>query len=68
MRSQPNKICAPRGDFRGARADAATITAIKEKAFELSINPNAPLKDVKAVMSLILKARDDETAINLAAN
>ena len=40
--------------------DAATIDAIKNKAFELSINPTAKAKDVKSLFMLLLKSRDQE--------
>jgi hypothetical protein len=40
--------------------DQATIDALKQKAFELSIQPFANPKDVKAIFSLVLKARDQD--------
>jgi len=40
--------------------DQATIDAIKQKAFELSISPQSSSKDVKALFSLVLKSRDQE--------
>lgn len=40
--------------------DAATIDALKQKAFELSINPGADPRDVKSLFMLVLKARDQE--------
>lgn len=40
------------------RFDAATIDQLKQKAFELSISPQADPKDVKALFMLVLKARD----------
>ena len=42
------------------RFDSATIDALKQKAFELSINPGADPRDVKALFMLVLKARDQE--------
>lgn len=42
--------------------DAATIAAIKQKAFEISISPNANPKDVKAILMMVLKANDQELA------
>lgn len=42
------------------RFDAATIDALKQKAFELAISPNANPKDVKSIMSLVLKARGQD--------
>jgi hypothetical protein len=38
--------------------DAATIDALKQKAFELAISSNAAPRDVKALFSLVLKSRD----------
>lgn len=49
--------------------DSATIEALKQKAFELSINPGAHPKDVKSLFMLVLKARDqdlDERQLALA--
>jgi hypothetical protein len=40
--------------------DAATIDAIKQKAFELSISPQSAPGEVKALFGLLLKARDQE--------
>jgi hypothetical protein len=51
------------------RFDAATIDALKQKAFELSISPMSNPKDVKNLFSLVLKARDqeiDEKQLSLA--
>jgi hypothetical protein len=42
------------------RFDAATIDALKQKAFELSINPRSAPGEVKALFMLVLKARDQE--------
>ena len=42
------------------RFDQATIDALKQKAFELSISPHSEPKDVKALMMLVLKARDQD--------
>ena len=42
------------------RFDAATIDALKQKAFELAINPAALPGNVKALFSLVLKAKDQE--------
>lgn len=44
------------------RFDAATITTIKQLAFELASSPGANPKDVKALFSLVLKSRDQEIA------
>ena len=40
--------------------DTATIDALKQKAFELSISPLADPRDVKNLFGLVLKARDQE--------
>jgi hypothetical protein len=40
--------------------DAATIDALKQKAFELSISPAAKPGEVKALFMLVLKARDQD--------
>lgn len=42
--------------------DAATLDALKEKAFELAQSPTSSLKDVKAVLGLLLKARSEDRA------
>lgn len=42
------------------RFDSATIDALKQRAFELSISPAANPKDVKALFSLVLKSRDQD--------
>ena len=43
-----------------ARFDRATIDALEQKALELAERPDPPAKDVKAVMMLLLKARDQD--------
>ena len=45
---------------RPGKFDAATIDALKQKAFELAISPGADPKEVKAVFSLVLKAKDQD--------
>lgn len=40
--------------------DAATIDAIKQKAFELSISPQSAPRDVKSLFMLLIKAKDQE--------
>jgi hypothetical protein len=40
--------------------DSATIDAIKQKAFELSISPRSAPGDVKSLFMLLLKAKDQE--------
>jgi hypothetical protein len=50
------------------RFDAATIDALKRKAFEICLNPRADAGDVKAMVSLVLKSqaqdqRDREIAL-----
>ena len=42
------------------RLDEATIAALKQKAFELAISPGQDPEAVKAVFSLVLKARDQD--------
>jgi hypothetical protein len=42
------------------RFDQATIDALKQKAFELSISPQADPRDVKSLMMLVLKSRDQD--------
>jgi hypothetical protein len=45
---------------RPGRLDEATIAALKQKAFELAISPGQDPEAVKAVFSLVLKARDQD--------
>lgn len=45
---------------RPGQFDQATVDALKQKAFELSISPNANPKNVKALFMLVLKARDQD--------
>lgn len=40
--------------------DSATIDLVKQKAFEVASSPMAASKDVKALLSLVLKAHDQE--------
>jgi hypothetical protein len=42
------------------RFDQATIDALKQKAFELAVNPQSDPRDVKGLFGLVLKARDQE--------
>lgn len=42
---------------RPGEFDAATIDALKQKAFELAVNPAADPRDIKGLFMLILKAR-----------
>lgn len=42
--------------------DAATIDALKQKSFELSISRRADPRDVKSLFMLVLKARDQDLA------
>jgi hypothetical protein len=51
---------AEEADKTPGRFDQATLDAIKQRAFELSENPNSNPKDVKAVLMLVLKARDQD--------
>lgn len=43
------------------RFDEATIAALKQKAFDLSVSPNSNPKDVKAIFTLVLKSQDQAT-------
>jgi hypothetical protein len=54
-----NEVAQEAGKHPG-RFDQATIDALKQKAFELSISPLANPKDVKSLFSLVLKARDQD--------
>lgn len=47
---------------RPGQFDSATIDALKQKAFEICINPQASPEDVRALMSLVLKAQDQQMA------
>ncbi len=42
------------------RFDQATVDAIKQRAFELAIAPHSDPEDVRALFSLILKAREQD--------
>ena len=42
------------------RFDAATIDALKQKAFEQAMSPQSDPRAVKAIFSLVLKARDQD--------
>lgn len=44
----------------GAKLDAATIAALKQKAFELAISPGQDPEAVKSIMGLVLKVRDQD--------
>lgn len=48
---------------RPGQFDEATIDLLEQKALELAIAPNADPKNVKALYSLVLKARDQELAV-----
>jgi hypothetical protein len=45
---------------RPGQFDAATIDALKQKAFELAVNPQADPRDVKSLFMLVLKAADQD--------
>lgn len=45
----------------GKTWDQATLEMLKQKAFELTISPQAAPKDVKALLMLVLKADSQET-------
>lgn len=47
-------------DKAPGRLDSATIDLLKQQAFELASSPQARPRDVKALFSLVLKARDQE--------
>ena len=42
------------------RFDAATLDALRQKAYELAESTHADPKEVKAIMTLLLKARDQQ--------
>jgi hypothetical protein len=42
------------------RFDAATIDALKQKAFELAVTPGSDPRDVKQLYMLVLKSRDQD--------
>lgn len=42
--------------------DKATVDALRQKAFELSVSPQTDPKDVKAIFTLLLKSRDQDIA------
>lgn len=43
-----------------AKFNTATLDAIQQKAYELAENPNANPKDVKAILMLLLKSKDQD--------
>jgi hypothetical protein len=47
-------------EARPGQFDRATVDAIKQKAFELAVSPQASPGDVKALFSLVLEAKDQE--------
>lgn len=51
---------ATEAESNPGRFDQATIDALKQKAFELAIAPNADPGDVKSLFMLLQKARDHE--------
>lgn len=51
---------AEEAQSRPGQWDKATIDALKQQAFELSISPGANPGDVKKLFSLVLKARDQD--------
>jgi hypothetical protein len=51
---------AQEAESKPGRFDSATIDALKQKAFELSINPGSDPRDVKSLFMLVLKARDQQ--------
>jgi hypothetical protein len=51
---------AKSAEAQPGKLDQATIAALKQKAFELAISPGQDPEAVKAVFSLVLKARDQD--------
>jgi hypothetical protein len=51
---------AAAAEAKPGRLDAATIDALRQKAFELAISPGADPEAVKSVFSLVLKARGQD--------
>ena len=51
---------AKEAEAKPGRFDTATIDALKQKAFELSVSPGADPRDVKSLFMLVLKARDQD--------
>ena len=47
-------------DMKPGQFDKATLDAIRERAYSLAISPQSEAKDVKAVLMLLLKAKDQE--------
>jgi hypothetical protein len=54
------EVVAGEAESKPGRFDAATIDALKQKAFELAISPGQDPDAVRAVFSLVLKARDQD--------
>lgn len=54
------EVRAEEAKLSPGKFDAATLDALKQKAYELAESPNADPKDVKSVMMLLLKAQDQE--------
>lgn len=49
---------AEAADANPAQFDRATLDALQQRAYELAENPQAKSKDVKAILGLLLKAKD----------
>ena len=56
------KARADEAEKHPALFNAATLDALREKAYDLSESPTASMKDVKAVLGLLLKARGEDRA------
>ena len=56
------RVRAEEAQKNPALFNAATLDALQQKAYELSESPTASLKDVKAVLGLLLKARGEDRA------
>lgn len=57
--SMANEVAAAAAQSPG-QFDAATIDAIRQRAFELAISPHSAAKDVKALFVLLQKGRDQD--------
>lgn len=58
--AQTSDAIAAEAAARPGQFDQATIDAIKQKSFELAINPSADPNDVRSLFGLILKVRDQD--------
>jgi hypothetical protein len=51
---------AAEASARPGQFDQATIDALKQRAFELAVAPQADPRDVKSLFTLVLKSRDQD--------